>query len=87
MLLASDGQRAHVVQSAGLICGFLERVPPMFRIDGRSVRVLGLTETDEFAGFGIRHAYLAGLGRGVDACHESTSHIASLQWTHFDAPQ
>ena len=74
VLLAAHGQCGYVVQSACLLRGLLERIPPVCGVDGRAVRVLGLAETHQFAGFGVCYAYLAGLRRGVDASHQSLCH-------------
>ena len=85
VLLAANGQCGHVVQSASMLCGFLERVPPARGINGCAVRMLGLTKAHQIAGFGIGYAHFAGLGRRVNAGYESTNHVASLQWVCADA--
>ena len=78
MLLSADGQGFDVIQSAGLFRGLKERIPPIRRVDGCAVWVLRLTETHQLSGFGVGHAHLAGLGRGIDAGHEFSGHYASL---------
>ena len=59
MLLAADGNCRDVVQSAGLLTGFEERLPPGLGIHCRSVRVLRLAEAYELTCPGIGDAHLA----------------------------
>ena len=79
VLLTANGQCFNIVKSAGLLGCLEERVPPEFRVNRRAVGVFGLAKAHHFTGFGVGHAHFAGLGRGVDAGHESSSHCASLQ--------
>ena len=74
VLLAAHGDRGHIIQSAGLRGGFLERAPPVLRADGGSVGVLRLSEAHQFARCGVGDTDLAGLGRSVDPGHENSAH-------------
>lgn len=78
VLLSADCDRLDVVKTARLLCRFLEGVPPILRVDGRAVGMLGLAESHHFAGLRVGDAHLAGLGRGVDAGHKLLSHLCLL---------
>ena len=65
VLLTTDGQGSHIVETAGTFKGLLEGIPPFFGINFGAIRVRGLALANDGGRSGVVDDDLARLGRRI----------------------